>query len=181
VALLKPTCCSVLLLAGTHLARAQSQAFDEYQVKAAFLYNFAKFVEWPSDSFKNPTDPISICVLGANPFGHRLEDAVKGKQINERRLLVRQISDVAEAAACHIVFVAAETKRPADLLGRVKASPVLTVGETANFAAAGGVMAFKLESGKVRLEISILASDRARLRISSKLLSLAEIVKEGKK
>lgn len=180
MALLTPTRCLVLLLVWAPPAGAQSKAIDEYRIKAAFLYNFAKFVEWPAGSFKNAADPIAICVLG-NPFGGRLEDTVNGKQIDERRLIVREISDVAEAAGCHILFVASEKKRTADLLGHVRARPVLTVGEAANFAASGGVIGFKLESDRVRLEINLFAADRARLRISSKLLGLAAIVKEEKK
>ncbi len=156
-----------------------AQAIDEYRVKAAFLYNFAKFVEWPADAFKSATDPITICVLG-NPFGDRLTATINGKQIDDRRLAVREISDAAEASGCQILFVAGEKKRAA-LFGHVKTQPILTVGESGNFAAAGGVVAFKLDGGRVRLQINVFAADRARLRISSKLLSLAEIVTEAKK
>ncbi len=177
MAVLNKTRCLVLLLAAGQMGGAQG--IDEYRVKAAFLYNFAKFIEWPGDAFKSAADPITICVLG-NPFGDRLENTVNGKEIGGRRLMVREISDVAEAAGCHILFVSADKKRLAELLGRVKASPILTVGEAGHFAAAGGVIGFKLEGGKVRIEINTFAADRARLRISSKLLSLAEIVKEQK-
>lgn len=180
MALLAPIRYLVLLLAGADLAGAQSKPVDEYRVKAAFLYNFAKFVEWPAGSFKSATDPITICVLG-NPFGGGLEDTVRDKQIDERHLVVRDISDITEAPGCNILFVATDKKRAVDFLGHVKASPILTVGDCANFAAAGGVIGFRLEGGKVRLEINVGAADRARLRISSKLLSLAEIVKEEKK
>ena len=178
MAFLNPTLGLLLLLAGSQMSRAQ--VIDEYRVKAAFLYNFAKFVEWPVGSFKNAEDPIIICVLG-NPFGDRLENTVNGKEIDGRRLIVRQISDISEAAGCHILFVATGKKRVTDLLGSVKASPVLTIGESGNFAEAGGVIGFKLESGKVRLQINIYAAERAHLRVSSKLLGLAEIVKEDAK
>src|SRR5258708_38061986 len=124
MALLSPALCVVLLLVAGQMSRAQT--IDEYRVKAAFLYNFAKFVEWPADSFKNPGDPIIICVLG-NPFGDRLENTVSGKEIEGRRVIARQISDVAETAGCQILFVAASKKRMADL-GSVKASPILTTG-----------------------------------------------------
>ncbi len=177
MAILERTRCLALLLAAGRMGGAQ--AIDEYRVKAAFLYNFAKFVEWPPDAFKSPADPITICVLG-NPFGDRLTATINGKQIDERRLVVRELPDAAKASGCQILFVAGEKKR-GDLLGQVKMSPVLTVGETGGFAAAGGVVAFKLEDGRVRLQINVFAADRARLRISSKLLSLAEIITEGKK
>jgi hypothetical protein len=179
MAFLRPTLgLLLLLLAGSQTSRAQ--AIDEYQVKAAFLYNFAKFVEWPASSFKNAADPIIICVLG-NPFGDRLENTVYGKEIEGRRLIVRQIFEVSEAAGCHILFVASGKKRLTDLLGTVKASPILTIGEAGNFAGSGGVIGFILESGKVRLQINTFAAERAHLHVSSKLLGLAEIVKEDAK
>lgn len=179
MAFLRPTLGLLLLLAGSQTSRAQ--AIDEYQVKAAFLYNFAKFVEWPAGSFKNAADPIIICVLG-NPFGDRLENTVNGKDIDGRRLIVRRISEISEAAGCHILFVATGKKRVmTDLLGSVKASPILTIGEAGNFAESGGVIGFKLDSGKVRLQINTYAAERAHLRVSSKLLGLAEIVKEDAK
>ncbi len=171
----------LILLLVTSSAHAQSKTVDEYRVKAAFVFNFAKFVEWPAAALKGPADPITICVLG-NPFGDLLEQTVNGKQIDQRRLIVRQLSDSADVSTgCAILFVAAGKKRQADLLCRLKESPILTVGEAENFAAAGGVIGFKLEGEKVRLQINICAAERARLRISSKLLSLAEIVKEEKK
>ncbi len=133
-----------------------------------------------ADAFKNAADPVTICVLG-NPFGDRLLSTVTGKQVGERRLEVREIADIAEAAGCQILFVASPKKHAAEVLGGVKDSPILTVGDAQNFAAAGGIIGFKLESGKVRFQVNVYAADRARLRISSKLLSLAEIVKEDKK
>jgi hypothetical protein len=170
-----------VLLLVAHSVDAQTKTLDEYRVKAAFLFNFAKFVEWPAGAFNGPGDPITICAFG-NPFGGLLEQTIDGKQINERKLIVRQLSDGADVpAGCTILFISADRKRQGDLLGRLKGNHVLTVGETENFAAAGGVIGFKLEGEKVRLQINICAAERARLRISSKLLSLAEIVKEEKK
>jgi hypothetical protein len=178
MALLNSILWLLFVVAAGNAAAAQSP--DEYQVKAAFLFNFAKFVEWPAESFKSPADPIVICIVG-NPFETRLENTVNGKRIEERRLTVRQVSGATEVAGCHMLFVAADKKRNGDLLGRAKISPVLTVGETANFAASGGVIGFKTEGGRVRIEINICAAARAHVHISSKLLSLAEIVKEEKK
>ncbi len=180
MALLTPIRFLTLLLVASS-GDAQTKTVDEYRVKAAFLFNFAKFVEWPTGTFKGPADPITICALG-NPFDGLLEQTVSGKQIDQRHLIVRQISDPADVSVgCTILFVSADKKRQADLLGRLKGSPVLTVGEAENFAPAGGVIGFKLEGEKVRLQINICAADRARLHISSKLLSLAEIVKEEKR
>jgi len=182
MALLNPAPSALLLLAAARLAVGQTPSADEYHVKAAFLYNFAKFVEWPDTAFKNPHEPLVICILGRNSaFRPLLEEAVQGKQIGGRSLVVRETSDPREAADCHLLFIAASEKRhlPA-ILEVLKASAVLTVGETSNFAGAGGVINFRLENGKVGLEINVCAAQRARLQISSKLLSLARIVKDEK-
>jgi hypothetical protein len=171
----------LLLVGVANFAAAQGQSVDEYQVKAAFLYNFAKFVEWPAGEFKSPSDPMVICVLGRNPFGPLLDQAISGKQIEGRNLSIREVLSIRECGACQLLFIAVSEKKhlPA-VLESLKTSSVLTVGETANFAAAGGVINFKLDDGKVSLEINLHAAERARLRISSKLLSLAKIVRDDK-
>jgi hypothetical protein len=156
---------------------ARAQEANEYQVKAAFLYNFAKFVEWPSQAFKSPTDPIVIGVLGKNPFSDALAAAVAGKAWAGRAFQVREISTAQQAAGCQIVFISSsERKRLAALLADIGNAPVLTVGETENFTAAGGMVNFKIEAGSVRLQINVEAARKRELHISAKLLSLAEIV-----
>jgi hypothetical protein len=148
----------------------------EYQVKAAFLYNFAKFVEWPAQSFKSPHDPISICILGKNPFGDALVETVQGKTVNGRPLVIRQLEDARESS-CHILFVRfSEQKRLRSVLESISGRGVLTVGETDTFTADGGIINFKIDGEKIRFQINIEATRREKLRISSKLLSLAEIV-----
>ncbi len=155
-------------------ANADDPHVDEYQLKAVFLFNFAKFIEWPQQSFKSANDPVSICLLGKNPFGRSLDDAVNGKSVGGRTFVIRQISDFSQANGCHIVFVtSAQRKRGCE----TPLPGVLTVGETEGFAAAGGVIGFKLDAGKVKLEINVDAAEQRKLRISSKLLSLAQIVK----
>jgi YfiR/HmsC-like len=171
----------VLVIGLARLAAAQGQTVDEYQVKAAFLYNFAKFVEWPAGEFKSPGDPIVICVLGRNPFGPLLEQAIMGKQIDGRSLLTREVSGIRECGGCNLLFIgASEKKRWPAVLESLKTDSVLTVGETVNFAAAGGIINFKRDAGKVSFEINVYAAQRARLKISSKLLSLAKIIKDDK-
>jgi hypothetical protein len=161
--------------------RAHGQLMEEYQVKAAFLYNFAKFVEWPPDAFKTPKDPILVCVLGHNPFGSGLEDVIRGKSIDGRAFAFRQVADAEEASACQILFIASsEGKRFRSLYGNSRPAGVLTVGEAQGFAAGGGVINFKLDGGRVRFEINVDAAEHAQIHISSKLLSLAEIVKTEK-
>jgi hypothetical protein len=180
VAFLTPIRIVVLLLTAASLTAGESNVIDEYRVKAAFLYNFVKFVEWPADAFTSPSDPIRICVLG-NPFGARLDETVNGKQVDQRNLQAREIFNIAEASGCHILFVAGGKKRVADMLGSIKEKPILTVGEIPSFGAEGGIIAFRVEKDRIRFEINVRAADRARLRISSKLLSLAEIVREESK
>jgi len=156
---------------------AQGQ-IEEYQVKAAFLYNLAKFVEWPAQSFRIPTSPIVICILGHDPFGRALTEMLEGKVLDGRALVVQQISDAQKAGNCHVVFVgSSEQKRFRSILQDLKASGVLTVGDTEGFAAQGGVVNLKLEGGMVRFEVNLEVGKEKNLRISSKLLSLAQIVK----
>jgi YfiR/HmsC-like len=178
-----PRCNPILGLAALLLLafRAQGQAIEEYQVKAAFLYNFAKFVEWPSQAFQTPQDPIVVCVLGHNPFGKALEEVIRGKSIEGRVFALRLVADADEASTCQILFVgSSEGRRFRSLWGNLKPAGILTVGETVGFAAGGGVINFKLDSGRVHFEINVDAAERAQLRISSKLLSLAQIVKTEK-
>ena len=147
---------------------------DVYQVKAAFLYNFAKFVEWPPEAFKNSDDRISICVLGKNPFGSLLTDAVAGKTVGTRKFKVSNVSTAAEARACHILFVSGPqsiTERA--LLAEAKGPYLLTVGESSEFLASGGVINLKVQDSNVRIEINREAASSAKFRISSRLLSLA--------
>jgi hypothetical protein len=169
------------LLCGVCIAFiASAQTIDEYQVKAAFLYNFAKFVEWPALTFKTDRDPMRICVLGQNPFGGALSDAVGGKTVLGRPFAVVDISETSQSSECQMLFVSSsERKRLRSILGELRPTGVLTIGETEGFAAQGGIVNFRLEEGRVRLEINIEAAERARLRISSKVLTLAQIVKSG--
>lgn len=157
------------------------QAMDEYQVKAAFLYNFAKFVEWPAEEFKTPKDPIQVCVLGHNPFGTSLQDLIRGKTIEGRGFAFRQVVNAEQAGACQILFVSSEDgKRFHSLARSLKPAGILTVGEMQGFAADGGIINFKLDGDRVRFEINVDAAEHAQLHISSKLLGLAQIVKTEK-
>ena len=170
---------SLFLFVGAALQlSAEGPAFDEYQVKAAFLYNFAKFVEWPAGTFVNSTDPIGICIVGQNPFGSALEDMVQGKKVGDRGFAVRRFPDTLESSQCQILFIgASEWKRTRALLDAVKSPGVLTVGETDDFTALGGIISFRLDGPRVRIQVDLQMAEHARLRISSKLLSLAEIAK----
>jgi len=156
------------------LTSAASEFINEYQMKAAFLYNFAKFVEWPAGSFKTPDSPVQICIFGKNPFGSALSDAIQGKTLDGRTFVILQISEAPSKDSCQIVFVTAAGRNRFRALARVSPETgVLTVGETPGFSEDGGVINFRLENNKVRFEINVNAAEAEKLRLSSKLLSLA--------
>ncbi len=155
-------------------ARAQDSPPSEYQLKAAFLYNFAKFIEWPPKSFIAPEAPMVIGVLGENPFGDTLEQTLRGKSLNNHPLAVKPISSLVEATNCHILFIcASEQNRLAEIIHLVKGTSILTVAEMDRFTESGGMIQFVPEGNKIRFQINDEAAKTANLKISSKLLSLA--------
>jgi len=159
-------------------AICQGQAFNEYQVKAAFLYTFAKFVEWPPQTFSSPSAEIAICVLGEDPFGNFLDDAVRNKTASDRPLAVYRLAGPPVGSECKILFIAAsERYRMPALLASVGSRNILTVGDTAEFAAQGGIIGLRLDGERIRLLVNLTAAERAKLRISSRVLSLATIIK----
>jgi hypothetical protein len=170
---------TLALVTGLIVLPALDGQVDEYQVKAFFLYNFTRYVEWPAQKFTSPVDAIAICILGQNPFGSALEQAIRGNTIDGRTVVVHQISEIQPQHNCHILFVSAsERKRFRSSAGAIKGTGVLTVGEADGFVNDGGVINFKVEGGKVRFEISVEAAAQEQLHISSKLLSLARIVRK---
>ena len=157
-------------------AFAWPQVLDEYQVKAVFLYNFAKFVEWPDDM---PADALYIGIIGEDPFGPVLDKVVNGKTVGGRRLIVKRLKNPQQARECHIVFVGtSEKKRMRPILDTLHGAGVLTVSEMPGFSESGGVINFEIAGNKVHFDINVEAAERARLRVSSKLLSLAKIVRD---
>ncbi|HEY9421241.1 MAG TPA: YfiR family protein [Thermoanaerobaculia bacterium] len=154
-----------------------AQTAGEYDVKAAFLYNFTKFVEWPDGAF--PDGSFRICVLGDDPFGRSLM-GLTSQEVAGRKLTVVRARDMEKLEGCHVLFISrSERGRLPEILSEVRDSPVLTVADTRGFLDDGGVINFTLEGSKVRFEISQEAADRARLKISSKLMRLATHVKGG--
>jgi hypothetical protein len=166
----------LVLLGFAFEARATSVS-KEYQLKAAFLYNFTKFVEWPPEQFANETSPIVIAVLGANPFGNEITDLVKNRSVKGRPIIVRFIDSASEIPGAHIVFVSAgaESRLPEPFLGQ---PGVLTVGETSEFAARGGIIRFTLIGEKVRFEINQTSSEKAGIKLSGQLLKLATAIRK---
>jgi hypothetical protein len=151
----------------------------EYPVKLAFLYNFTKFVEWPPDSFRDPGAPLAICIVGRDPFSPDLEGDLRTRTAAGHPVEVRTLRPTDTLSVCHMVFVPVTEKEQADKIVKgLKGSSTLTVGESEGFAALGGIINLTVEGSTVHFEVNQLAAERAGLKISSKLLSLAKIVKE---
>lgn len=164
------------LLTARH-AVLTAQPEEERHIKALFLYNFAKFVDWPAEL---PAGPICIAVVGDDPFAAILDQVVSGKTVHGQGFVVRRAPAESQLQDCQMVFVSGtDRKRIGAVLGALKGSAVLTVGESRGFARAGGVINFEIVNNRVRFEVNVDAAERARLRLSSKLLSLAIIVHDG--
>ena len=160
--------CGVLLL--LMLAPAHAGP-SEYDLKAAFIYQIAKFVEWPSSSA-----PLRLCILGGNPFGASLE-SIRGKQINERKLEITLLDIGANIRECNVLFVATNADKYLERIVAVtRGAGTLTIADTDGFARRGAMVNFFLENAQVRFEINLDAARQGGVKISSKLLSLARIV-----
>ena len=168
------TALGILLIAS---ARGDDLRVDEYRIKATFLYNFAKFVEWRPSSFSDASAPLRICVFGQDPFGQELRDITSEKTVNGRQLQVYQVVDLQLARTCHILFIASSEKAQLKrIFEDLRGTDVLTVGDTKGFAELGGIINFVLEDDRVHFEVNRKAADQAGLKISSKLLSVAKRV-----
>ena len=170
---------TTLLLLGLLLAcsgRAQDSQPSEYEVKAAFIFNFAKFVEWPQRAFLDAQSPFLIGVIGGGLSNTDLDRTVRGKTLNNRSVMVKPCRTLEEARKCQVLFIEASEKRrlPEILVGLDNAS-VLTVGETEGFIQSGGMISFFREGNKLRFEINQEAAKQAGLKVNSKLLSLARM------
>lgn len=184
---------AALLTATTLRGRARAPAPSaplEYEVKAAFLFRFAQFVEWPADTFKEPNEPFTYCTMGEDPFHGALERTLAGKTIGQRPLRVQHLSGAGAGAnpgvnpnagkigECQVLFVGApaDRKHIAETLAGTASLPILTVGEADQFAENGGAIGFCTEDNKIRFEVNLDAAGKAGLKISAKLLALAKTV-----
>lgn len=175
MALLKRAFTPVALAFLLALQAGAQEPSPEYELKAAFLYNFVKFVEWPADAFAGAKSPLTICVYGNDPFRASLDGVVRGETLGERGLLVQRPEALGDLRDCRVLFVSrSESHRLPEVLAQVEGAPVLTVGDTDGFLRAGGVINFVMEDNKVRFQINQEAAERNRLTISSKLLRLAK-------
>jgi YfiR/HmsC-like len=178
-ALLLPLSALIFVLAGGIAAfgNPPTESPREYQVKAAFLYNFAKFIEWPSNGATDANSPFILGIVGDDPFGADLEQTVNGKVVNGHKLMIKRFKRGEPLESCNILFISSsEQGRLNQILDSLKGSSVLTVGEAEYFTRSGGIINFILKDDRVRFEINLGAADRAHLKISSKLLKLREVV-----
>ena len=171
----------VLLLAGLLPLGAQAALppAQEHEVKAAFIYNFTKFVEWPANRFEQPAAPLVIGVAGNTPVATALQIAVRGRYVNEHPLQVVMLSRPEDARQLHLLFIpAAEEHRLAGWIAAAAGAGVLTVGESTGFLQRGGAINFVQQADRVRFEIHLGAAEHAGLRVSAQLLKLAIAVRQ---
>lgn len=165
-------CVGLLLLLLAPLLGADDA--PEYGVKAAFLLNFMRFVEWPSTAFSSSDAPLTICILGRDPFGRFLTDIVRGETVQDRRIAVRRVSEVSAARMCQVVFLSAGSNSAR--VRAVEQMGVLVVSDDSRLLRDGAMIAFAVDARRVRFDVNQKAAESAGLKISSKLLSVARTV-----
>ncbi len=170
--------CALVLLAGAGLDAQAAKPLD-YEVKAAYLFNFSRFVTWPPPT-PAQGDMFSVCVLGRNPFGSALKDTLAGENVDGRAVVAKAIKKVEEALACRILFVSGseKSKMPA-ILESLGDARILTVSDAPGFTARGGMIQFVNEGRNVRFEVNLTAAERAGLALSADLLRVAVKVTKG--
>jgi hypothetical protein len=167
-----------MTLAFADSTRAQVAPPSEYDVKAAFLYNFARFGEWPHAAFPDGGGKLRLCVIGGDPFGAAL-GAISGKPVGTRSVEILRLDPSDDARRCHIAFIGGGNLAAATQIARrIERLPILTVAEVQGFAAGGGAIEFYLVDNRVRFAINPDAAQRAGVTLSSQLLRLAQIVQE---
>ncbi|HWD20362.1 MAG TPA: YfiR family protein [Verrucomicrobiae bacterium] len=168
---------AVALAALAPHARAQS---PEYKLKAAYLCRFVDFVDWPKSAFPSTNSPLVIGVLGPDPFGGALDEVAEGQKSNGHAIQIRRFSSPDEIKQCQVLFVSpSEAPKLAAIMRELQGRQMLTVSDLNNFTAHGGIIRFFTDNNKVRFRINLEAARACQLTISSRLLQLADVVKEG--
>lgn len=166
------------LLFASPEASAQKDKPTEYRVKAVYIYNFGKFVQWPAGTApEGAENGFPICVLGADPFGSTLDEIVKGESIEGQPLVTRRIDRVESTDGCRILFISAMPKeRLIMTLQTLQSKPVLTVSDMPDFCNRGGMIQFVMQADKIRFEVNLPSAEKAGLTLSSQLLKVATSV-----
>lgn len=164
--------------AQTGICLAEEPPPSENQVKAAFLINFPKYVDWPAEAFAETNNPVVIAVLGETKVTREIQKVIPGRTVNNREIVLKRLASGEDSSGCHILFISAiEQQRFPNLLPQLRNTSVLTVGESEDFLERGGVINLACRAQKIALEVNLTAAGQARLKISSKLLSVASVVK----
>ncbi len=178
-------CCTVMVLSflliilSAGITSAQQIRSGEYNIKAAFVYNFTRFIEWPDSAFAEPRSPFVIGVIGADPFGSRLEAIMNGETVKGRPIQIRRFNNLSQSGNCHIVFVSGKTQADVKkLCEQLRGKPILTVSDRKNFDEEGGIIMFATEDNRIKVIINSTAAKASTLNISSKLLKIAELKEE---
>jgi hypothetical protein len=167
-----------LLISYCEIVFAQARKPTEYEVKAAYLYNFGKFVRWPAPVTSAGGGSFLICVLGQNPFGSTLDSTVSGESIEGKHLSIRFIASAADASKCRILFISdSEDHHLAEILAELSQRPVLTVSDISEFVDRGGDIGFVQQGDRIRFSVNLAAAEKAGLAMSSDLLKVAISVK----
>ncbi len=168
---------ALVLLSPACLPAQQSNP-SEYEVKAAYLYDFGKFVAWPANA--TAAGEFTICVQGVDPFGATLDAITAGERINGKKIAINRITKPQEAVSCHILFISSsEESQLKEILATLDKTSVLTVSDISQFTRRGGMIQFVVEANKVRFEVNVTSAERAGLVLSSQLLKVAISVRRG--
>lgn len=171
---------ALALTVGNEAARAQAVS-HEYQIKAVFLFNFAQFNDWPTNAFTKPDAPFVIGILGSDPFGSLIDDAVRNEQANGHKLVVQRFARLEDVKNCQLLFISQSEVRHLDkIVAGLKGKPILTVSEIDNSAHRGVCVRMHMEKNKIKLRINTDSLKEAHLTMSSQLLRVAEIVSKTK-
>jgi hypothetical protein len=172
----------VLAMAGGLMAEVQAQRPPEYQVKAAYLYGFGRFVEWPASAPAAAGPAFVLCVLGGDPFGRELDEVTAGAVMKQKPVSIRRISRLEESGPCHTLFISAsEDVRLGTILATLDRRPVLTVSDAPQFAQRGGMIGFFLDGNRVRFTVNLPAAQDAGLVLNSELLRVAATILRTRK
>lgn len=172
---------TMMMLSPASQAWAQDgETSSEYLIKAGYIYNFAKLVEWPATTFAQPDSPIVIGIVGNDPFGPVIDKVLEGKKVNGHPFLIKRLKTTADVKECHILFVGSSLgPHVSDTIRLTRGTPVLTISEIPGFADRGGIINLTLEQNKVRFEVNVEAAKEADLNISSRLLVLAKVIQQS--
>jgi YfiR/HmsC-like len=171
---------AIFVLLRVPVLRAQQPRVSEYQVKATYLYNFARFVEWPAKIATAKSDSFAICVLGQDPFGKILDDTVAGETIGSKAVLAKRLSKPQDAVSCRVLYISSsEDSRLKEILALLEKAGVLTVSDIPQFSRRGGMIQFVLDGNKIRFEVNLASAEDAGLSLSSELLKVAITVRRN--